>query len=89
MLAFAFSGDFEDMKTLKEENEKLRKTLEERKIIDRAKGMLMKNEDISEDEAYRKIQKLSMDRRKRMAEIAEAIITADEVHRGGEKCLRD
>ncbi len=73
------SDDFRELRVLKEENEKLRKALEERKLIDKAKGILMKKEGIQEDEAYRKIQKLSMDKRKKMVEIAEAIILADEI----------
>lgn len=79
MLAVAMTSDFEEMRTLKDENERLRKALGERKLVDKAKGILMKNEAIPEDDAYRRIQKLSMDKRKRMADIAEAIILADEV----------
>ena len=79
MLAVAMTSDFKEMRTLKEENEKLRKALEERKLIDRAKGIVMSNEGVSEDEAYRRIQKLSMDKRKKMVEVAEAIILADEI----------
>lgn len=67
--------------TLKEENERLKKALEERKLVDKAKGFLMKIEGIPEDEAYRRIQKLSMDKRKKMVEIAEAIILSEEVIR--------
>lgn len=65
--------------TLKDENERLKKALEERKLIDKAKGILMKREGIPEDEAYRRIQKLSMDKRKKMVEIADAIILAAEI----------
>lgn len=74
-------ADFRDIRVLREENERLRKALEERKLVDRAKGILMKKEGISETEAYRRIQKLSMDRRKKMADIAEAIILAEEATR--------
>lgn len=81
MLATAMNTDYKEMRTLKEENERLRKALEERKQIDKAKGILMKKEVLSEDEAYRRIQKLSMDKRKKMVEIAEAIILADEIAR--------
>ena len=81
MLAVAMTSDFKEMRTLKDENERLRKALEERKLVDKAKGILMKNEDIHEDEAYRRIQKHSMDKRKKMVEIAEAIILAEEVTR--------
>lgn len=79
MLAAAMNTDYKEMRTLKEENERLRKALEERKLIDKAKGLVMKKEGVQEDEAYRRIQKLSMDRRKKMVEIAEAIILADEI----------
>jgi signal transduction protein with GAF and PtsI domain len=59
---------------LAEEKERLETKLEERKIVERAKGILMKNEGISEADAYRKLQKQSMDNRKSMKEIAEAVI---------------
>jgi len=59
---------------LAEEKDKLAAKLEERKLIERAKGILMKKEGLSEDEAYRKIQKQSMDNRKTMKEIAEAVM---------------
>lgn len=80
MLAIATKekSSFRELRVLKEENEKLRRALEERKLIERAKGILMKKEDIHEDEAYSRIRKLSMDRRKKMAEIAEAVIIAEE-----------
>ena len=81
MLAVATSADYREVRRLKEENERLRKALEERKLVDKAKGILMKKEGIPEDEAYRRIQKLSMDKRKKMVEIAEAIILAEEVTR--------
>ncbi len=56
----------------------IQEELETRKKIERAKGILMKDEGITEEQAYLKIQKYSMDSRKTMREIAEAIIlTAD------------
>lgn len=55
--------------------------LRARKSIERAKDILMKNLSISGDEAYRKIQKTSMDTRKPMREIAEAIIIASEMEK--------
>lgn len=48
--------------------------LETRKLVERAKGILMRQNGLKEDEAFRKIQKESMDTRKSMREIAEAII---------------
>jgi AmiR/NasT family two-component response regulator len=55
-----------------------REALESRKLIERAKGILMRELGVSEDDAYKKIHKKSMDMRKSMREVAEAIIlTAD------------
>jgi signal transduction protein with GAF and PtsI domain len=59
---------------LAEEKESLTTKLEERKFVERAKGIMMKKECISEDEAYRKMRKQSMDSRRSMKEIAEAVI---------------
>jgi two-component system, response regulator PdtaR len=50
--------------------------LETRKRVDRAKGILMDRHNIKEEEAFRRIQKLSMDSRKSMREVADAIILA-------------
>lgn len=55
--------------------------LETRKLVERAKGILMKQRGIAEPEAFREIQKQSMDRRKTMKEIAEAILLAEELHK--------
>lgn len=52
----------------------IQEELETRKLIERAKGLLMREQGLSEEEAFRKIQKQSMDLRKSMREIAEAII---------------
>jgi signal transduction protein with GAF and PtsI domain len=52
----------------------IREELETRKLVERAKGILMKEQGLSEQDAFRKIQKQSMDMRKSMREIAEAII---------------
>ena len=52
----------------------LKRGLEDRKIIERAKGILMKRKSISEAEAYRRIQKMSMDSRVAMRDIADKVI---------------
>ncbi|MGC9066059.1 MAG: GAF domain-containing protein [Candidatus Ratteibacteria bacterium] len=57
----------------------IQEELETRKLVERAKGILMKKENLSEEEAYRKIRKFSMDKRKTMKEIAEAIILASDL----------
>jgi signal transduction protein with GAF and PtsI domain len=53
--------------------------LESRKAIERAKGIIMRQQALSEEEAFRKIQKQSMDMRKSMREIAEAIILIENM----------
>lgn len=50
-----------------------------RKLVERAKGILMKEQQLSEEEAFRRIQKKSMDLRKTMREIAEAVILANQI----------
>jgi GAF domain-containing protein len=55
--------------------------LETRKVVERAKGLLMEQKKLSEPEAFREIQRQSMDRRKTMKEISEAIILAHEMVR--------
>ena len=52
----------------------LEEKLEQRKIIEKAKGILMKKENLTEEEAYKKMQKEAMKKRKRLKEIAEAVI---------------
>jgi AmiR/NasT family two-component response regulator len=64
--------------SLREEVDKLKETLEARKLIEKAKGVLMKG-GISEEEAYRRIQKLAMNNRKSLREVAEAILLTDSL----------
>ena len=63
------------MKSLSEEVADLHERLETRKMIDRAKGILMKALNLSEPEAFSWIQKTAMDRRITMKEVAEAVIS--------------
>jgi len=69
---------FQEFRELEKEVGDLKETLETRKIVDRAKGLLMDQQHLTEAEAFRKIQKMSMNTRKPMKEIAEAIILAQE-----------
>ena len=64
---------------LEKEINELKETLEARKVIERAKGILMKNLGLTEDEAYRRLQKQSMDRGIPLKEIAKAIIVAYDI----------
>jgi len=70
---------FKEFRTLEREASDLRETLETRKRVERAKGILMQTQGLSEAEAFRKIQKLSMNSRKSMREVAEAIVLAEQI----------
>jgi response regulator NasT len=59
----------------------LKDALETRKVVERAKGILIETYGLTEAEAFRKIQKLSMNSRKPIREIADAIILAREVNK--------
>ena len=62
------------LQSLSDELENTRKTLRERKLIERAKGLIMAHQSISEEEAYRFLRKTSMDQSKSMADMAQSIL---------------
>ena len=64
---------------LKAELEQAKGALEERKLIDRAKGILMKAKGLDEEAAYTLMRRTAMNEKKRIAEIAQSIITAAEM----------
>jgi uroporphyrinogen-III synthase len=64
---------------LVEETMSLKETLELRKIVEKAKGILMKRKHITEDEAYKIMQKESMDTRKSLKEVSEALLLIDKL----------
>lgn len=57
----------------------IQEELEVRKLVERAKGVLMKRQGLSEDEAFKRMRKASMDSRKTMREIAEAILLTNKI----------
>ncbi len=73
---------WQEMKELERELEAAKDSLEFRKTLDRAKGILMDAHNISESEAYRRIQRYSMMKRKTIKEVAEAIVRAGLRKRG-------
>ncbi len=73
---------FQEFRSLEQEVEDLKEALETRKLVDRAKGILMDTQGMSEAEAFRKIQKMSMDKRVPMKEIGRAILIAHEAEEG-------
>ncbi len=70
---------FEEFRLLQQEVADLREALEARKVIERAKGILMKRLGISEAEAFRRMQVQSQRENKKLVEIARAIVTAHGV----------
>ncbi len=70
---------FDEFRTLEREVGSLKEALETRKLIERAKGVLMESHGLRESEAFHRIRKTSMDARKSMKEVAEAILLAYEM----------
>jgi len=70
---------FNAFSKLQSELERAKSDLEERRIIDRAKGILMKTKKLSEDDAYKLMRTAAMRESKKIAEIAQSIITAAEL----------
>lgn len=69
---------FGELRTLRSELQDVREALTVRKLVERAKGLLMETQGLKEAEAFRRIQKLSMDTRKSMKDVAEAILLAHQ-----------
>jgi response regulator NasT len=74
-----------ELKVLAEDIDQLKSTLRERKLIERAKGILMTRRQLSESEAFRLLQRQSQDRRIPMAKLAESIIQTDELLEASEQ----
>lgn len=78
MIGFLVGAEIERAR-LETENAALAGRLETRKVVDRAKGILQRDLAVTEDEAYRRMQRESRQRRKSMREIAEAILLGDDL----------
>lgn len=64
---------------LRDELDQAKSALEERKVVERAKGLLMKHKQISEEEAYALLRRRAMNEKKKIGEIAQAVITGLEM----------
>ncbi len=69
---------FEHFQKLVKEAAGLRQAMEDRKLIERAKGILMKRARVDEPEAFRRLQRLASDKNKKLVEIAQTILLAEE-----------
>jgi response regulator NasT len=70
---------FNAFNRLRDELERTRSALDERKVIDRAKGILMRAKNLSEENAYALLRKTAMNENKKIVEIAQSVITAAEM----------
>ncbi len=66
-----------ELEDAKEDLNKIKGQLEDRKVLEKAKGILMRELDLEENEAFAKLRKLSMDKRCSLTEIAKVIILND------------
>jgi response regulator NasT len=70
---------FEQFQALRREVASLRQALEDRKVIERAKGILMRRLGAGEEEAYRRLRKLASDRNHKVVDLARTVLQAEEV----------
>jgi two-component system, response regulator PdtaR len=78
-IAIAMSR-FHEFQTMRQETDTLRQALEDRKIIERAKGILMKRGQLDEAAAFHRLQKLARDKNQKLVEIARIVVTAEEAY---------
>ncbi len=71
---------FAQFQALHKEAADLKQALEDRKIIEKAKGLLMKKANLDESDAFRRLQKLASEKNKKLIEIARALVTAEEAY---------
>jgi response regulator NasT len=72
---------FQELRALDKQLGDLQEAMETRKIVERAKGLLMETQGLTEAEAFRRIQQLSMNTRKPMKEIAQALLLANQIEK--------
>lgn len=70
---------FEEFQRLREQLDKANLRLADRKLIERAKGLVMQQRGVSEEEAYQLLRKTAMDRNQRLVEVAENVIAMAEL----------
>ncbi len=70
---------FRAFSRLQDELDRTKSALQERKVIDRAKGIIMKAKNLSEEEAYALLRTTAMNEKRKIAEVAQSVITAAEL----------
>ena len=74
------SRRFEEFQALRKETDNLRQAIQDRKLIERAKGILMKRTGQDEASAFRRLQKLARDTNRKLVEVAQMVLTVEEVY---------
>ncbi|MCL4205006.1 MAG: response regulator [Pirellulaceae bacterium] len=69
---------FSEFEALRQEAADARQALEDRKVIERAKGILMKRAGLAEPDAFRRLQKLASSKSQKLVDVAQAVVTAEE-----------
>jgi response regulator NasT len=70
---------FQEFEAMRRETDNLRQALEDRKSIERAKGIIMKKGQIDEAEAFRRLQKIARDKNRKLIDIAHMILSVEEI----------
>ncbi len=70
---------FKEIEGLRSEVAELQESLEARKLVERAKGILMRRKGLEEREAYERLRQMARDKRRKMKDIAQSIIEAEEI----------
>src|SRR5205085_10279970 len=76
---------FERLESLRKEAADLRQALEDRKLIERAKGLVMRCAGVSEEDAYRRLQSLACNQNRKLVEVAQMILSVEEVFQQPER----
>jgi AmiR/NasT family two-component response regulator len=78
------SSRFEEFQAMRKETSDLRQALRDRKVIERAKGILMKRTGLDEAAAFQRLQKMARDNNRKLVQVAEMIVTVEEAYGGPE-----
>ncbi|HSV77685.1 MAG TPA: nitrate- and nitrite sensing domain-containing protein [Ramlibacter sp.] len=73
------------LQAMSDELDAVRATLNERKVVDRAKGLLMAHRNMSEDEAYKALRQMAMNQNRRLIDVANAVLSLADVLPGGSR----
>lgn len=69
---------FQELTALRHQTDDLRQAMEDRKLVERAKGILMKRGGLEEQDAFRRLQRLASEKNMKLVEIARTILTAEQ-----------